>query len=180
MPELPLFQRARSHPHRPAVIAGGRTFTYGDLMDASERVASHLLEGRSDLGEARVGYLVPPGFTHVAVQWGIWRAGGVAVPLGLSHPARELRYVLEDADASIIVAHPEFKGVARSATGSRARRLVSTSDSVAASPTAMPHVGDARRAMIIYTSGTTGKPKGVVTSHANIEAQVASLVSAWE
>jgi len=34
--------------------------------------------------------------------------------------------------------------------------------------------------MILYTSGTTSKPKGVVTTHANIEAQITGLVNAWE
>ena len=34
--------------------------------------------------------------------------------------------------------------------------------------------------MILYTSGTTNLPKGVVTTHANIEAQVATLVKAWK
>jgi malonyl-CoA/methylmalonyl-CoA synthetase len=34
--------------------------------------------------------------------------------------------------------------------------------------------------MILYTSGTTSLPKGVVTTHANIEAQVTMLVNAWE
>ena len=33
--------------------------------------------------------------------------------------------------------------------------------------------------MILYTSGTTSKPKGVVTTHQNIQAQVTSLISAW-
>ena len=34
--------------------------------------------------------------------------------------------------------------------------------------------------MILYTSGTTSRPKGVVTTHANITAQITSLVEAWE
>lgn len=34
--------------------------------------------------------------------------------------------------------------------------------------------------MILYTSGSTGRPKGVVTTHANIRAQIDSLVEAWE
>jgi malonyl-CoA/methylmalonyl-CoA synthetase len=34
--------------------------------------------------------------------------------------------------------------------------------------------------MILYTSGTSSRPKGVVTTHANITAQIASLVKAWE
>jgi malonyl-CoA/methylmalonyl-CoA synthetase len=44
----------------------------------------------------------------------------------------------------------------------------------------LPDIDVNRRAMILYTSGTTSKPKGVVTTHANIQAQIESLVTAWE
>ncbi|XP_067006319.2 malonate--CoA ligase ACSF3, mitochondrial [Anabrus simplex] len=43
-----------------------------------------------------------------------------------------------------------------------------------------PEFYDKSDAIIIYTSGTTGEPKGVVLSHRNLEAQVTSLVEAWE
>ncbi|KAI8491118.1 Acyl-CoA synthetase member 3, mitochondrial [Branchiostoma belcheri] len=37
-----------------------------------------------------------------------------------------------------------------------------------------------RDAMIIYTSGTTGRPKGVLTTHRNLQAQVDAMVESWE
>ena len=50
-------------------------------MDASSDVATALLAGRDDLREERVAFVLTPGFPWVAAQWGIWRAGGIAVPL---------------------------------------------------------------------------------------------------
>jgi len=44
----------------------------------------------------------------------------------------------------------------------------------------LPLILPTRRAMILYTSGTTSLPKGVVTTHSNLEAQITSLVEAWE
>src|SRR5574342_366790 len=105
--ELTIVGRAAQHAGRPAVVAAEGRFSYGDLISASHAVASALLEGRADLGQARVAYLVPPGFHWVATQWGIWRAGGVAVPLAVSHPPPEHEYVIRDCGAAIVLAHPD-------------------------------------------------------------------------
>ncbi|PYP69737.1 MAG: long-chain fatty acid--CoA ligase, partial [Gemmatimonadetes bacterium] len=178
---MPLVARARGHGDRPAIIAGDGTFRYRDLLDASARVADCLLAGRDDLAEARVAFLVPPGFHHVAVQWGIWRAGGIAVPLAVSHPPAELEYVIRDADAETVAMHPDFAGVMRAVHLPPAVRTITTDEAVGTAPRSrLPGVAAGRRAMMVYTSGTTGKPKGVVTTHANIAAQVTSLVTAWE
>ena len=78
---VPLIAHAQRHNGRIAVVDSQGSFTYNDLLDASSRVATALLAGREDLQEERVAFLVTPGFPWVATQWGIWRAGGVAVPL---------------------------------------------------------------------------------------------------
>src|ERR1044071_5657463 len=97
---------------RTAIVAVDGTFTYQDLDDASRRVAGALLGDNEDLNQTRVAFLVPPGFAHVAVQRGIWRAGGVAVPLAVSHPAAELEYVIRDAGASVVVADATYREIA--------------------------------------------------------------------
>ncbi|MFC2102288.1 long-chain fatty acid--CoA ligase, partial [Bacteroidota bacterium] len=63
-------------------------------MTVSSQAAIKLLDGRQDLNEARIAYLVPPGFDHVAIQWGIWRAGGIAVPLCEKHPLPAMQYII--------------------------------------------------------------------------------------
>jgi malonyl-CoA/methylmalonyl-CoA synthetase len=166
---------------RVAITAGGHSFSYGDLDRASRRVAAALLEGRDDLDQARVAFLVPAGFEYVAVQRGIWRAGGVAVPLATSYPPPELEYVVRDSGASVVVGDEASAGMLAPIAGAAAARFAPVSHLLASDPAdALPHLGATRRAMIIYTSGTTARPKGVVTTHANIGAQIASLVEAWE
>jgi malonyl-CoA/methylmalonyl-CoA synthetase len=178
--ELPLIARAREHGDRTALCAPEGVFTYRQLLDASARVAAALLDGADDLREKRVAYLTPPGFEYAAVQWGIWRAGGIAVPLCVSHPRPELEYVVLDADAEIVVAHPAFEEVLGPIAQDRGRRLLTTPAALGHSEAALPSVEEGRRALILYTSGTTSKPKGVVTTHRNIAAQVTSLITAWE
>jgi malonyl-CoA/methylmalonyl-CoA synthetase len=178
--ELPLIARSGSYGERTAVLAPEGVFTYRQLLDASARVAGCLLDGAQDLHEKRVAFLTPPGFAYAAVQWGIWRAGGIAVPLCVSHPRPELEYVILDSDADIVVAHPAFEEILSPIAREHQRRLVTTPTALGCPEAGLPRVDEERRALILYTSGTTSKPKGVVTTHRNIEAQVTSLITAWE
>jgi malonyl-CoA/methylmalonyl-CoA synthetase len=177
---LPLFARAEAHGGRLAVVAREGQFTYRDLLEASRRVASALLEDQADLREARVAYLFDPGFNYVAAQWGIWRAGGIAVPLPPFYPEAEIEYVLRDCGASRIVAD---EALASKVAGVAVRNRVPVLEmgkALGAREKVLPVVRSTRRAQIFYTSGTTARPKGAVLTHANIEAQVRSLVEAWE
>jgi malonyl-CoA/methylmalonyl-CoA synthetase len=177
---IPLVDRAFLHRDRIALIDGDGSYTYGDLLDASEHVASSLLDGRADLQEARVAFIVPPSFAYVSTLWGIWRGGGIGVPLCVSHPAPELAYVIQDADAEIIVAHPDYIEMLEPVAKKQSRSLLSLTDFASqAVPSTLPGLVERRRAMLIYTSGTTGKPKGVVTSHGNVRAQIEPLVQSW-
>jgi malonyl-CoA/methylmalonyl-CoA synthetase len=165
---------------RTAIVAADGTFTYQDLDEASQRVAGALLGDNEDLNQTRVAFLVSPSFAYAAVQRGIWRAGGVAVPLAISHPPPELEYVIRDAGVSVVVADPATAPrVVALAKAARARFLMAADALRATPPDRLPHLGSPRRAMIIYTSGTTGRPKGAVTTHQNIGAQIGSLVEAW-
>lgn len=176
-----IFERATRHGSRTAILDGGGPHSYRDLLDASTRVAAALLAGRADLNEERVAFLVAPGFSWVAVQWGIWRAGGIAVPLPLGSPAAELAYFIHDTGAAVLIsdaANREVLAVATSECGGVAVRVYD--DLLPFPPAALPEISADRRATILYTSGTTSRPKGVVTTHANITAQITSLTEAWE
>ncbi len=176
---LPLVTRAQLHPDRIAIRDASGAHSYRCLLDASARVAAGLLAGRQDLAEARVAFFVPPGFDYVAIQWGIWRAGGVAVPLALSHPRAELEYTIQDADAGIVIADPASTHLLGPLAAEAGVRYATTTALLGAAPDALPRVAEQRRALMVYTSGTTGKPKGVVTTHANLRAQITALIEAW-
>jgi malonyl-CoA/methylmalonyl-CoA synthetase len=177
---IPLVANAECHRPHTAVVDAHGVYTYNDLLDASSQVATALLAGHNDLQEARVGFLMTPGFPWVALQWGIWRAGGVAVPLPLNATRPELEYLVDDTGASALVFDTPAAALLQPIAAARGLRA-SSYDHLSIGPSApLPEISSQRRAMILYTSGTTSKPKGVVTTHAHIAAQIRSLVEAWE
>ena len=180
MPELPLIARARLHNGSVAFATANITHTYQELLDHSAALAAGLLGDADDLREERVALLVPAGFAYAAAQWAIWRAGGIVVPICLSATEPEWEYAFADSGARVVVADAAMTAKIAPLCGRLGVRLVDAEASTSAELKPLPEIAPERRAMILYTSGTTSKPKGVVTTHANIQAQIESLVQAWE
>ncbi|GAB4051087.1 acyl-CoA synthetase [Spirosoma litoris] len=177
---ITIVQQAHRHPTNTAILSGGQTYTYAQLLAYSEQFGQQLLTGRTDLAEARVAFMVEPGFDYVMVQWGIWRAGGIAVPLCTTYPPASLQYVIDDTAADIIVASNRYASILQPIAEIRTIRFIELGLSDDHSSSVLPDVDPARGAMILYTSGTTNLPKGVVSTHANLDAQMSTLITAWE
>ena len=180
MPDLPFIVRARSHRDRIAFRANEASHTYRQLLDRSAVITSALLERVDDLKEARVALLVTPGFEYTSAQWAIWRSGGIKVPICLSATEPEWEYALTDSQADIVIADVANAPKIAPLCTRLGLRLLNVSEVRGDPLKPLPEINPNRRAMILYTSGTTSKPKGVVTTHANIQAQIESLVEAWE
>ncbi len=179
-----LFHRPHLQSNKTAIISDGEAYSYQELIQSSQQFADILLGKATDLNEMRVAFMVEAGFGYVSTQWGVWLAGGVAVPLCTTHPLSSLQYCIEDTAAQIIVVSPEFKSLLEGLAKQMQIRLVvldkkSASRGEQKQPN-LPYINLSRRAMILYTSGTTNLPKGVVTTHANITAQIQTLAAAWE
>lgn len=174
-----LIENAAKYSDRTAIKSNGRSYTYQELLTASESIAVRLLKGRADLEEARIAFLVTPGFEYVQLQWGIWRAGGIAVPLCTKHPLPSIQYVLEDTQAETVIYTKAYEALLRPLFASDKHQFIPF-ESMNSQAGDLPDVSLARRAMILYTSGTTGNPKGVVSTHQNMEYQITSLTTSWE
>ena len=147
---------AAGGPDRPAIVHGGRRWTWGEVDAAVDRAAAgfsaHSLESGS-----RVAVLLPNGVDWVVGVVGALRAGLVVVPVNTAYTDDELQYVLDDSGASLLLTdapRPAITGVPV---------LTSLPDG---EPSAqLPPRDPADLALLAYTSGTTGRPRGAMLTH---------------
>ena len=170
-----LIEQAERFRERPALRSDAVELSFGELLDKSADVAASLLQERDSLGGERIVSLLPPSIDYVTLQWAVWRAGGIFVPLPPVQPESELSFVLKDLSPSSIVV-PLNHQRQRTIEGVPVQRFSSLTPAIKGD---LPSLNPYDVAMILYTSGTTGTPKGVVVTHQNLEAQIKSLQKAW-
>ncbi|EMP36269.1 Acyl-CoA synthetase family member 3 [Chelonia mydas] len=191
----PVFTRALAFGDKIAIIDQNGEHTYRDLYTQSVHLSQQLCEvlgcSSGDLKEERISFLCPNDASYVIAQWASWMSGGIAVPLYRKHPVQELEYFIQDSQSSLVIATEEYvRDITPSAEklGLPVLPLVNSGSNGCASVKAVeafplaidcPEWKD-RGAMIIYTSGTTGRPKGVLSTHQNVQAVVTGLVDKWE
>jgi malonyl-CoA/methylmalonyl-CoA synthetase len=167
-------------PDKVALVEGGNAFTYAQVESRIVQFASGLLAGRSDLEEARVAFLIPAGVDYVTALHGAWRAGGIAIPLNVASAESEWEHCLTGAGVTQVIANEQTLGSIEGLCNRLAIPVATVSDTRTDRVSPLPELAPTRRAMIVFTSGTTSKPKGAVTTHGNIAAQIETLITAWE
>jgi fatty-acyl-CoA synthase len=164
------------------VVSGEQSYTYDELADRIDRFASALAERGVVKGD-RVAYLGNNHPDFLTTFFACGMLGAIFVPLNTRLAPREIKYMLEDSGARVMVTHHELRDLARAgawssgvehrilAGGPAEPPAVESFDEVVAAASAEPPVAAVDLedpALLLYTSGTTGLPKGAVLTHGNL------------
>jgi long-chain acyl-CoA synthetase len=167
-----------AHDNRVALIENKCLHTYGDLREASARVASELLRCGVKPGD-RVGLLGNNSLFWVAAYLATFKLGAVAVPFATVHPAETI--LAQQAFVECKVMCIEQRLQRRLAAALNTTSLVLITDAVLAGPGAhewpdTPQWNVHQDAALMFTSGTTAKPRAVRITHRNIQANTSSII----
>jgi long-chain acyl-CoA synthetase len=164
----------------------GRDYTNVQQQRAGARAARALARLGVGAGD-RVVVLLPNCPEVMQAYGGILRLGAVIVPVVFLLSPDEVRHILEDSEARVVVTSPELVSkvegwtgpvvlVGGGAGGLDWETLLAREDADAPIVPRQP----SDLAVILYTSGTTGRPKGVALSHDNLAANARAAASLYE
>jgi long-chain acyl-CoA synthetase len=165
----------------------GRELTNVDQQRTAARVANALVRLGVQPGD-RVVVLMPNCPEVLAAYTGILKAGAVIVPIVFLLSPDEVRHILADSAAKVVITAPELASKVEGwrgpviAVGGEGGAARAWNDWIAREPDAFATIerADGELAVILYTSGTTGKPKGVALSHANLASNARAAASIYE
>ncbi|MGX1811429.1 amino acid adenylation domain-containing protein [Nocardia sp. NPDC055321] len=157
------------HPERPAIIADGRTLTYGDFEAAADRLADRLANAGAGV-ETTVALALPRSAELLIALLATAKTGAAFLPIDPRHPIERIDHMLTDSGAVLgltVDAHrpllpDSVLWLHLDAPSGPARRPWDEM-----SPWSEPfgEIDPNHPAWLIYTSGSTGTPKGVSVSH---------------
>ncbi|PWY77054.1 acetyl-CoA synthetase-like protein [Aspergillus heteromorphus CBS 117.55] len=191
LPNLPLFRALQNHDQSNLAVvhsSSARSFTYGnlvaDVLQAKERLVGTDQHGLS--GE-RVAFLAENSYDYVVTLLSILASDAIALPLSPAFPIGELKYIMDNSQAKVLVATEKYAGKAQDLLKAGLEREpvfdVKEKIKVGASNSGSVSLEDltktSRGGMMLYTSGTTNRPKGVLIPQSALTAQAASLLEAW-
>src|SRR3984885_288490 len=197
---------ARAHIHLYEENDQLRTITFGELFEKSSTVAAELVRRGLEPGQT-VAIMLPTCAEFFWTFAGILLAGGIPVPIyppfradRIAEYATRQSNILRNAEARFLITWKQAEGLARLLKPAvpTLREVLNAqslaSGTTAKAPTAqeaastqwrpVEHLAHHARgediAFLQYTSGSTGDPKGVVLTHANLLANIKSIVSGIE
>jgi len=178
-----LKQKTLAKPDKPAIIHRDNIYTYSDVERIINNIANYLLENSIEKGD-RIGIFFRRVPELVLAFMGIVRMGGVVVPMNFHLSEKRILEMGRNAGISGLIGDVEFLSIMSLLKDSlfpHGRMLVhgiktpskgvdSFSDVSSKGGGDDPgiRVNEEDLAYLNYTSGTTGKPKGAITTHANI------------
>ncbi|HEY6221014.1 MAG TPA: long-chain-fatty-acid--CoA ligase [Candidatus Eisenbacteria bacterium] len=168
---------ARIHADREAIVFEGTRLTYRELDRRVNRVANALLRLGLAKGE-RLAVLADNTHKYLEVYLAAAKAGLVTVPINARLAPEEMRHILDDSEAALVLAGDGYEELASKlrATAKTVRTWVGLDREFAGleyeallrqAPDVDPAapVGENDLTILMYTGGTTGTPKGAMLSH---------------
>jgi long-chain acyl-CoA synthetase len=176
-------------PGAPDGPSGWRDVTAGQFRDEVTALAKGLIAAGVSPGD-RVALMSRTRYEWTLVDYAIWTAGAVTVPIYETSSAEQVEWILSDSGASAAFAETQAHADAIREAGVAAVKnvwLIEGPDGTVAGPDGASVTDEqleqhrtARKAAdlatIIYTSGTTGRPKGCQITHGNLLSDVRNAV----
>jgi amino acid adenylation domain-containing protein len=166
-------------PCAVAVAVEEQQLTYRELNRRANQLAHHLRA----LGvgpEVLVGICVDRSVEAVVGLLGILKAGGAYVPLDPAYPKERLSFMLEDAQAPVLLTQERLVGGLPEHTATVVRLDADWPVIAQEAEENLTSGAADDLAYVIYTSGSTGRPKGVMVEHRALSSYVAAAIAAYE